>query len=168
MKNWCFWIVVLEKTLESPLDCKEIKPVNPKGNQPWMFIGRTGWSWSSSILTSWCEELTHGKGPDAGQDWGREEKGAVEDKMVGWQHWFNGHKFERTPGDSERQGSLACCSSWGWRSQTWLSEWTTTTHDAQHHQNKQPTQKNGQKNLVDISPKIYRWPLSTWKDVQQL
>ena len=70
LKNWCFWTVVLEKTLESPLDCKEIQPVNPKGNQSWIFIGKTCWSWSSNTLTTWCEENRHdGKDPDAGKDW---------------------------------------------------------------------------------------------------
>ena len=114
LKNWCFWIVVLEKTLESLLDCKEIKPVNPKGNQPWIFIGRTDSQAEAPVLwppdgKSWLMR----KDPDAGKDWTQEEKGTTEDKMVGWHHRLNGHEFEQAPGDSEGQGSLVCCSPWG-------------------------------------------------------
>ena len=94
-KNWCFCTVVLEKTLESPLDCKEIQPVHPKGDQSWMLIGRTNAEAETPILwppdaKSW---LT-GKDPDAGKDWRWEEKGMTEDEIVGWHHWFNGHEFE--------------------------------------------------------------------------
>ena len=105
-KNWCFWIVVLEKTLENPLDCRKNKPVNPKGNQHWIFIGRP-------IL--WPPDAKNwliGKAPDAGKDWSQ-EKGATGDEMVVWHHWIIGHESEQTPADSEGQGSLACCSSWG-------------------------------------------------------
>ena len=105
-------IVVLEKTLESPLQCKEIKPVNPKGNQPWIFIGRT--EAEAPILWPPDEKnrLT-GKDPEAGKDW-RQEKGTTEDEMIGWRHRLNRHEFEQTPGDSEGQGSLVCCiQSWG-------------------------------------------------------
>ena len=94
-KNWCFWTVVLEKTLESPLDCKEIKPVHPKGNQPWTFIGRTDAEAEASKL--WPPDAKNGligKDPDAGKDWGQEEKGKTEDDMAGWHHWLNGHEFE--------------------------------------------------------------------------
>ena len=93
--NWCFWTVVLEKTLESPLDCKEIKPVHPKGNQSWIFIGRTNTEAESPIL--WPPDVKNwltGKDPDAGKDWRQEEKGTTEDKMVGCHHWLNGHEFE--------------------------------------------------------------------------
>ena len=116
LKNWCFGTVVLEKTLESPLDSK-IKPVNPKRNQPWIFIGRTKAAvlWSPDVK-SW---LT-GKDPNAGKDWEQEEKRVTEDEMVGWHHWLNGHEFDQAPGDSEGQWSLACCSSWG------CKEWDTT------------------------------------------
>ena len=112
-KNRCFRNVVLEKTLESLLDSKEIKPVNPKGNQPWIFSGRTDAEAETPILwppdaKSW---LT-GKDPDAGKDWGQEEKRVTEDELVGWHHRVNGHEFELIPGDSEGQGSLACCSPW--------------------------------------------------------
>ena len=93
-KNWCFWIVVLEKTLESPLDCKEIQPAHPKGNQSWIFIGRTDAKAETLIL--WSPDVKNwltGKDPDAGKD-RRQEKGMTEDEMVGWHHWLNGHEFE--------------------------------------------------------------------------
>ena len=112
-KNWCFWTVVLEKTLESPLDCKEIQPVHPKGNQSWLFIGRTDAEAETPVL--WLPDAKNwllGKDPDAGKDWRQEEKVTTEDEMVGWHHWLNGHEFEQPPGDSEGQGSLACYSSW--------------------------------------------------------
>ena len=110
-KNWYFWTVVLEKTLESPLDCK-IKPVNPKGNQSWIFIGRTDTEAETPILSppdlkSW---LT-GKDPDAGQDWRWEDKGITEDEMVGWHHRLNGCESEQALGAGDGQGGLVCCSS---------------------------------------------------------
>ena len=112
LQNWCFWTVVLEKTLESPSDCKEIKPVNSKGNQPWIFIWRTGAEAEAPILwppvvLSWLM----GKDPDAEKDWGQEKKGVTEDETVWWHHRFNGHEFKQTQGDSEGQGSLTCCTS---------------------------------------------------------
>ena len=113
-KNWCFWIMMLEKTLESLLDCKEIKLVNPKENQPWIFIGRTDAEVESPIL--WSPDVKSqlfGKDPDTGEDWGQEEKGATEDEMLEWHHWLNEHAFEQTLGNSEGQGSLVCCSPWG-------------------------------------------------------
>ena len=113
-KNWCFQIVVLEKTLESPLDCKEIKPVNLKGNQPWIFIERTVAEAEAPIL--WLPDMESRliiKDPDAGKDWKQKEKGVTEDKMVEWHHQCNGHEFEQTPGNSGRQRNLACCSPWG-------------------------------------------------------
>ena len=112
LKNWCFQTVVLEKTLESPLDCKEIKPVNPKGNWSWMFIGKT----DAETPTFWLADAKSqliGKDPDAGKDWGQEEKGKTEDDMAGWHHWLNGHEFGKTPGVGDGQGGLACCSLWG-------------------------------------------------------
>ena len=125
LKNWCFWTVVLEKTLESPLDCKEIQPVNPKGNQSWIFIGRTDAEAGSPILrpTDVKNWLT-GKDPDAGKDWRQEKKGAREDEMVGWHHQLNGYEFEQDLEVGDGQGSLACCSPWGAKSQTRLSNWT--------------------------------------------
>ena len=114
LKNWCFLTVVLEKTLESPLDSKEIKPGNPKGNQSWILSRRTDAEAEAPILRppdakSW---LT-GKDPDAGKDWRQEEKQATEDEMIGWHHRLNGHEFEQALGDSEGQGSLVCYSPWG-------------------------------------------------------
>ena len=102
LKNWCFWTVVLVKTLESPLDCKEIQPVHPKGNQSWMFIGRTDAEAETPKL--WPPEVKSqltGKDPDAGNNWRREEKGTTEDEMAGWHHQLNGLEFEWTPGDSD-------------------------------------------------------------------
>ena len=114
-KNWCFWTVVLEKTLESPLDCKEIQPVHSKGNQSWIFIGRTDTEAEAPIL--WPPGVKNwllGKDPDAGQDWRQEEKGMTEDEMVGWHHQLDGHEFEWTRGVGDVwQGSLTCCSPWG-------------------------------------------------------
>ena len=112
MVSWCFWTVVLEKRLESPLDCKEIKSVNPKGNQPWIFIGRTD-AEPPILWPSDAKSQLIGKDPDGGKDWRQEEKGMTEDDMVGYHHQLNGHEFEQTPVDSEGQGSLVCCSPWG-------------------------------------------------------
>ena len=114
LKNWCFWTVVLEKTLESPLDCKKIQPGNSTGNQPWIFIGRTDAEAEAPIL--WPPDMKNrltGKDPDAGKDWRQEEKGMIEDEMVGWHHQLNGHEFGQVSWDGEGQGSLACCSPWG-------------------------------------------------------
>ena len=112
-KNWCFWTVVLEKTLESPLDCKEIKPVHPKGNQSWIFIGRTDAKAETPILWPLDKKnwLTR-KDADAGKDWRQEEKGTMEDEMVGWHHRLNGRGFGWTLGVGDGQGSLVCCSPW--------------------------------------------------------
>ena len=112
-KNWCFWTVVLEKTLESPLACKEIQPFHPKGNQSQIFIGRTDAEAETLIL--WPPDVKNWliwKDPDPGKDW-RQEKGTAEDEMVGWHHWLDGHEFERTPGVGDGQGSLLCYSSGG-------------------------------------------------------
>ena len=111
LKNWCFWTVVLGKTLEDPLNCKEIKPVNPKGNQSWIFIGRTDEEVETPILwTSDAKSWLSRKDPDAGKDWRQEKR--TEDELVGWHHRLNGHEFEQARGDGEGQGSLACYSSW--------------------------------------------------------
>ena len=111
----CLCVFVdLEKTLESPLDCKEIQPVHPKGNQSWIFIGRTDAEAETPIL--WPPDGKNwliGKDPDVGKDWGWEEKGMTEDEMVGWHHWLDGNESEQTPGVGDGQGSLACCSPWG-------------------------------------------------------
>ena len=113
LKNWCFWTVVLEKTLESPLDYKEIQLVHPKGDQSWVFIGRTDAKSETPIL--WPPDAKSwliGKDPDAGRVWGQ-EKGMTEDEMAGWHHQLDGHESEWTPGVGAGQGGLACCDSWG-------------------------------------------------------
>ena len=127
LKNWCFWTVVLEKTLESPLDCKEIQPVHPKGNQSWIFIGKTDAEAEAPIL--WPPDVKNwviGKVPDAGKDWRQEEKGTTEDEMFGWHHRLDGHEFEQAPGDGDGQGSLACCSPWGHK-ESETTEWLNWT-----------------------------------------
>ena len=111
-KNWCFWTVVLEKTLESPLDCKEIKSVNPKENQSWITIGRT----DAEVPIFWLPDANRWlirRDPDAGKDWRQEEKGMTEDEMVGWYHRLNGHEFEQAPGDGAGQAWLAAVHPWG-------------------------------------------------------
>ena len=112
-KNWCFWTMALEKTLECPLDCKEIKPGNPKGNLSWIFIGRT--DAEAEALIFWPPDVKNwliGKDPDAGKNWRWEEKGTTEDEMVGWHHRLNGYGFGWTPGVGDGQGGLECCGSW--------------------------------------------------------
>ena len=114
LKNWCFWTVVLEKTLENPLDCKEIQPVHPKGDQSWVYIGRT--DVEAETPTLWPPDAKNWliwKDPDAGKDWGQEETGTTEDEMVGWHHRLDGHGFGWTLGVGDGQGGLACCSPWG-------------------------------------------------------
>ena len=129
LKNWCFWTVVLEKTLESPLDCKEIQPVHSKGDQPWVFTGRTDVEAETPIL--WPPDAKSwliGKDPDAGKDWGQEEKGTTENGMVGWHHQLNVHEFEQALGVGNGRGSVACCSPWGCKESdtiVWL-KWTET------------------------------------------
>ena len=113
-KNWCLWTVVLEKTPESPLDGKEIKPVNLKGNEPWILIGRTDAGDEAPVFwSSHASSQFTGKVPDAGRDWGQEEKGMTEDEMAGWHHWLYGHGFGWTLGVGDGQGNLACWSPWG-------------------------------------------------------
>ena len=141
-KNWCSWTVVLEKTLESPLGCNEIKPVNPKENQSWTFIGRANADAEAPIL--WPLDANNwltGKDPDAGKEWRQEEKGTTEDEMVGWHHWLKVHEFEQAPRVGDRLGSLACCSPWGRKELNmieWLN-WTTNysiyiiCHSNSHH-----------------------------------
>ena len=130
-KNWCFWTVVLGKTLESPLDCKEIYPVHSEGDQPWDFFGRDDAKAETPVLwppheKSWLI----GKDSDAGRDWGQEEKGTTEDEMAGWHHWLYGRESEWTPGVSDGQGGLACSVSWG-REELDTTEqlnWTSNFH----------------------------------------
>ena len=128
-KNWCFWTVVLEKTLESPLDFKEIQPANTKGNQSWMFIGRTDAEAETPILwppdeKSWLIR----KDADAGKDW-RQEKGMTEDEMVGWHHQLDGHEFEQALGSGDGQGGMVCCSPWGHKKSDMTEQlnWTEAT-----------------------------------------
>ena len=126
-KKWCFWTIVLEKTLESPLDCKEIQPVHPKGDQSWAFIGRTDAEAETQIL--WPPHVKSwliGKDPDAGRDWGQEEKGTPEDEMAGWHHRLYGHEFKWTPAVGDGQGGLVCCDSWS-RRESDTSEWLKWT-----------------------------------------
>ena len=116
LKNWCFWTVVLEKTLESPLEFKVIQPVHPKRNQSWIFIGRTDAEAEAEAPIPWPPGVKNwliGKDPDAGKDWRWEEKGTTEDEMVGWHHQLDGHEFEQAPEVGDGQGSLGCCSPWG-------------------------------------------------------
>ena len=127
LKNWCFWTVMLEKTLESPLDCKEIQLVHPKGDQSWVFIGRTDVEAETPILRppdvkSWLIW----KDPDAGKDGGQEEKGTTEDEMVGWHHWLNERESEWILGFGDGQGALVCCDSWG-RKESDTTEWLNWT-----------------------------------------
>ena len=124
-KNWCFWTVVLEKTLESPLDCKEVQPVHPKRNQSWIFTGRTDAETEIPIL--WLPDGKNwllGKDRDSGKDLRQEEEGVTEDEMVGWHHQLDRHEIEQSPGAGDAQGSLACCSPWVTKSRTWLSNWS--------------------------------------------
>ena len=131
LKNWCFWTVVLEKTLESLMACKEIQPVHPKGDQSWVFIGRTDVEAETPIL--WPPDAKSWliwKDPDAGKDWGQEEKGVTEDEMGGWHHRLNEHGFGWTPGVGDGQGGLACCSSWGHKESDMTEQmnWTEGSH----------------------------------------
>ena len=124
LKNWCFWNVVLEKTLESPLDCKETQPVHSKGDQSWVFFGRTDAKTETPVL--WpprAKSWLIGKDPDAGRDWAQEEKGTTEEEMAGWHHRLDGLQFGWTPGFGDGQGGLACCDSWGRRvGHDWATE----------------------------------------------
>ena len=127
-KNWCFQTVVLEKTLESPLDCKEIKPVNPKGNQSWTFIGRTDTEEAPKLWPSDANSRFTGKDPDAGRDGRQEEKGMTEDEMIRWHHQLDGCEFEWTPGLGDERGGLACCNSWGCK-ESEMTEWLSLFSD---------------------------------------
>ena len=119
--------MVLERTLENLLECKEIKWVNPKGNQSWIFIGKTNAEAETPMF--WPPDVKNiGKASDAGKDWRQEEKGMTEDEMVGWHYWRDGHEFEQAPGVGDGQGILACCSPWvreEWDMTEWL-DWTRT------------------------------------------
>ena len=148
-KNWCFWTVVLEKTLESPLDCKEIQPVHPKGDQSWVFIGVTDAKAETPIL--WpphAKSCLIGKDSDAGRDWGQEEKGMTGDEMTGWHHWLGGHEFEWTLGDGDGQGGLSCSSPWDHKeldTTERLNDWTEVWTES---------------GLVPVATSPYPWILS--------
>ena len=128
VKNWCFWSVVWDKTLESPLDCKEIQPVHSKGDQSWVFFGKNNAKAEVPVL--WpphAKSWLIGKDSDAGRDWGQEEKGTTEDEMAGWHHQLDGREFEWTPEVGDGQGGLSWCNSWGCRvGHNWATElnWT--------------------------------------------
>ena len=127
LKNWYFWTAVLEKTFDSPLDFKEIKPVKHKENHPSIVIGRTDAEAEDSIL--WPTDVKNwliGKDPDAGKDWRQEEKGMTEDEMVGWHHWLDGHELEQAPGVGDGEGGLVCCSPWGHKESD-MTEWLKWT-----------------------------------------
>ena len=127
LKKWCFWTVVLEKTLESSLDYKEIQPVHPKGNQSWIFTGRTDAKAEAPVL--WppdAKKWLIWKDPDAGKGWRQEEKGMTEDEMAGWHRQLNGHEFESTLGVGDGQGGLACCNPWD-RKESDMTEWLNQT-----------------------------------------
>ena len=157
-KNWCFWTVVLEKTLESPLDCKEIQPVHPAGDQFWVFIERTDVVAEIPIhCPPDAKSQLIWKDPDAGKDWGQEEKGTMEDEMVGWHHRLNGHGFGWTLGIGDGQVGLACCGSWGRKEldTTERLNWTETSHPAPTPHPHRPTKKdNTGKNKT-----LLFWPL---------
>ena len=126
-KNWCFWTVVLEKTLQSLLDCKEIQPVHSEGDQPWDFFGRNDAKAGTPVL--WPPHVKCwliGKDSDAGRDWGQEEKGTTEDEMAGWHHWLDERESEWTLGVGDGQGGLVCCDSWG-RKESDTAEWLNWT-----------------------------------------
>ena len=135
LKNWCFWTVVLEKTPENPLDCKEIQPVHSKGDQSWVFFGRTDAKTETPIL--WPPHVKSwliGKDSNVGRDWRQEEKGMKEDEMAGWHHQLHGREFGWTPRVGARQGGLACCNSWG-RQESDTTErlnWAELISDVEH------------------------------------
>ena len=128
-KSWWFWTVVLEKALESLLHCKKVQSVHPKGYQSWIFIGRT--DAEAETLIFWPHDAKNwltGKDPDAGRDWGQEEKGTTENKMTGWHQWLNVCEFEWTLGVGDGQGGLSCCDSWGCKELD-TTEWLNWTEE---------------------------------------
>ena len=136
LKNWCFWTVVLEKTLESPLDCEEIQPVHSKGDQPWDFFGGNDAEAETPVL--WpprAKSWLIGKDSDAGRDWEQEEKGTTEDEMAAWHHWLDGRESEWTLGAGDGQGGLACCDSWGREELDTIEllNWTELNHERYDH-----------------------------------
>ena len=154
-KNWCFWTVVLEKTLESPLDCKGNQPVHSEGDQPWVFFGRNDAKAETPVL--WpphAKSWFIGKDSDAGRDWGQEEKGMTEDEMAGWHYWLDGRESGWTPGVGDEQGALACCDSWG-RKESDTTEWLNWTELTVFL----PGESHGQRSLAGAHSVTKSW---TW------
>ena len=157
-KNWCFWTVVLEKTRESPLDCKEIQPVHSEGNQHWDFFGRIDAKAETPVL--WpphAKSWLIGKDSDAGRDWGQEEKGMTEDEITGWHHWLDGRESEWTPGVEDGQGGLVCCDSGGHKGSD-TTEWLNWTDTISWASMEAQTVKN-----LPTEQETGVWSLS-WKD----
>ena len=163
LKNLCFWTVVLEKTLESPLDCKKIQPVHSEGDQPWDFFGRNGAKAETPVL--WPPNVKSwliGKYSDTGRDWGQEEKGTTEDEMAGWHHWLDACESEWTPGIGDGQGGLARCDSWGRKESdtterlnwTELNMFTATIMKSVLH-------------FISFSPNLFSRPICTHKQWQR-
>ena len=162
-KNWWFWTLVLEKTLESPLDCKEIKPVNPKGNQSWIFIGRADVEAETPIV--WPPDAKSWliwKDPDAGKDWRWEDKGTTKDEMVGWHHGLDGHEFEKAPRFTDGQGSLACCSLWGHKESDTRKQLNWTETDLESSQSVQLI--SGHVIQLNQSERLSPWSSNHWLD----
>ena len=171
-KDWCFWTVVLEKTLERPLDCKEIQPVHPKGAQSWVFIGKT--DAEAETLVLWPPHAKNwliGKDSDAGRDWGQ-EKGTTEDEMAGWHHWLDEHESEWTPGVGDGQGGLACYDSWGckeldttglnllsWSTYQWQVLWVLFFNRCNSKMTYKPKQLEKTFLCSDWGSSVYRTPL---------
>ena len=160
-KNWCFWSVVLEKTLESPLDCKEIQTVYSEGDQPWDFFGGNDAEAETPVL--WpphAKSWLIGKDSDAGRDWGQEEKGMTEDEMAGWHHWLDGRESEWTPGVGDGQGGLACCDSWGRKESDtterlkWM-KWTWYLGAEDYRQGKSPADMKANTAFLNCSKEIH-------------
>ena len=154
LKNWCFWTVVLEKTLENPLDCKEIQPVHSEGDQPWVFFGRSDAKAETPIL--WpphAKSWLIGKDSDAGRDWGQEKKGMTEDEMAGWHHWLDGHEFEWIPAVDDGQGGLVCFDSWGRKESDMTEQLKWTELNWTEH----PSTENYKILLKEMKEDLNRW-----------
>ena len=162
-KNWCFWTMVLEKTLDSPLDCKEIQPVHPKGNQSWILIGRT--DAEAETPTFWPADAKNWliwKDPDARKGWRQKEKGMTEDEMIGWHHQLDGHEFEQALGVGGGQGGLACCSPWG-HNELDMTEWLNWTELIWEGIPRSRTKETGR--VIREGGKANKWwavDLTTW------
>ena len=175
-KNWCFWTVVLEKTLESPLDCREVQLVHSEGDRSWVFFGRNDAKAEAPVL--WpphAKSWLIGKHHDAGRDWEQEEKGTTEDEMAGWHHRLDGHEFVWTPGVGDGQGGLACCNAWGHKKSDmteWL-DWTELSQEVTSQQkpnqpslilNFQPSKLWKNKFLLFKLPSLWYFITAAWAD----